>query len=257
MFFLHGILGTGSNWRSVARRFVAARPDWAAVLVDLPEHGGSVGQGEGASLQSAASALLALEQSIELPVRGVLGHSFGGKLALQWLKEHPETDEAWIIDASPSAAPRGVDAAGTESVLAALERVGDKRFAGRSAFVQAIVAQGQTRPIAQWLAMNLTEETDGWRFGPDLRRIRALIEDYARSDLWQPVEHPPPGCFLRFVLGAESAVVSDEARKRLQRLAEANPRLRVHDIPGAGHWVHVDAPERLMSLLTSSPGPRP
>jgi pimeloyl-ACP methyl ester carboxylesterase len=257
MFFLHGILGTGANWRSVARRFVAARPDWAAVLVDLPEHGGSVGKAEGASLKSAASALLALEPSIQLPVRGILGHSFGGKLALQWLKDHPSTDEAWIIDASPSPVPQGVDAAGTAGVLCALERVGDTGFPTRSAFVEAIVAQGQSRPMAQWLAMNLTQEADGWRFGPDLRRIRALIEDYARSDLWQVVEHPPPDCFLGFVLGGESTVVCAEDRKRLEALAEANPRLRVHDIAGAGHWVHVDAPDRLMSLLTSAPGPRP
>ena len=35
ILFLHGILGSGGNWRTFARRFVAARPDWAAVLVDL------------------------------------------------------------------------------------------------------------------------------------------------------------------------------------------------------------------------------
>ena len=37
MLFLHGILGSGANWRTVARKIVAARPQWGAVLVDLIE----------------------------------------------------------------------------------------------------------------------------------------------------------------------------------------------------------------------------
>jgi len=40
---LHGIFGSGRNWASVARRVVRARPEWGAVLVDLREHGESVG----------------------------------------------------------------------------------------------------------------------------------------------------------------------------------------------------------------------
>src|SRR5690606_41911913 len=41
MLFLHGILGRRSNWRSFSRRWVAARPGWGAVLVDLRGHGDS------------------------------------------------------------------------------------------------------------------------------------------------------------------------------------------------------------------------
>ena len=33
-YVLHGIFGAGKNWGSVARRLVAARPDWGALLVD-------------------------------------------------------------------------------------------------------------------------------------------------------------------------------------------------------------------------------
>src|SRR5262249_26111528 len=40
---LHGILGRGSNLQSIAQQWTAARPDWAAVLVDLREHGDSHG----------------------------------------------------------------------------------------------------------------------------------------------------------------------------------------------------------------------
>ncbi len=43
VLFLHGILGTGANLRSHARRFVQAHPEFLGVLVDLRAHGNSQG----------------------------------------------------------------------------------------------------------------------------------------------------------------------------------------------------------------------
>ena len=40
MAFLHGILGSGSNWRSFAKRLVQDKPGWRALLIDLRKHGG-------------------------------------------------------------------------------------------------------------------------------------------------------------------------------------------------------------------------
>jgi len=39
--FMHGILGRGINLRTIAKRFVEARPGWTAWLVDLRGHGRS------------------------------------------------------------------------------------------------------------------------------------------------------------------------------------------------------------------------
>src|SRR5690606_1532785 len=41
MLVLHGIFGAGRNWATVARRILAERPEWGAVLVDLRQHGSS------------------------------------------------------------------------------------------------------------------------------------------------------------------------------------------------------------------------
>src|SRR5688500_12574158 len=41
LLFLHGLLGSGANWRSFARRLVEAHPSWGAVTVDLRLHGAS------------------------------------------------------------------------------------------------------------------------------------------------------------------------------------------------------------------------
>ena len=256
MLFLHGILGNRANWRGIARRFVAARPNWGAVLVDLREHGDSLGLRAPHSLHAVTDDLAELEQSLALTIGGAIGHSFGGKVVLEWLRSRAnQTTEAWVIDASPSRSNSDGDASATAEVLRTLESL-PRSWPSREAFVASLTKARQPRAIAEWLAMNLRRTNDGGRrFGPELSVIRALIEDYARTDCWDIVEAPPPGCSLGLVIGAESEAFSPADRERAARIAERNPQVSVHVVEGAGHWVHVDAPDALLTLLTSRQTP--
>ncbi|MGB8332375.1 MAG: alpha/beta hydrolase [Polyangiales bacterium] len=257
MFFLHGILGTRANWQAIARRFVAARPTWGAVLVDLREHGDSLGLPGPHTLRSVAADLEELERSLAIAIGGALGHSFGGKVVLEWLRSREgKSTEAWIIDSSPSANTAFRDTTATAEVIRTLEAL-PRRWASREAFVAALLEAGQPEPIAQWLAMNLRRTEGGGRvFGPDLTVISELIEDYARTDSWGIVEMPPDGTRINLVIGGRSPVFTAADRRRAERIAARNSRVSVQIIEEAGHWVHIDAPDALVALLTSSPGPQ-
>jgi esterase len=257
MLFLHGILGTRANWRGIARQFVKRRPHWGAILVDLPEHGDSLGMAPPHTLRAVAADVHELGQSLSLPVGGALGHSFGGKVVLEWLRGRTDRrTEAWIVDSSPSPIATDRDATATASVvrlLAALPRTWDSH----DAFVKAVVDAGQPQSIAQWLAMNLQRIDDDKRvFGPDLEMIRLLIEDYARTDCWDVVEALPAGCTLDVVVGGRSEAVSPADRHRFDAIAARDHRISVHVIERAGHWVHVDDADTLVQLLTSKRSPR-
>jgi len=258
MLFLHGILGTRANWRGVARQLVKRRPGWGAILVDLPEHGDSPGMSPPHTVRAVARAVQDWERSLGLPIGGALGHSFGGKVVLEWLRGRlRQPTEAWTIDSSPSPIETTQDATATASVIRLLETL-PRKWSSRDAFVQAMVDGGQPEPIAQWLAMSLRRTTDDARvFGPDLRVIRPLIEDYARTDCWDVVEALPEHCTLDVVVGGRSEAVSAADRRRLAATAARDPRLSMHIVEQAGHWVHVDAPDALIRLLTSRPGPQP
>lgn len=241
MLFLHGILGRGQNWRSIAQRFVDKRPDYAAVLVDLRAHGESDAELPPDTLAQCAADLEALE--LTLPVEAVLGHSFGGKVALSYAAAHPCV--TFVVDSTPSARP---NKRGSESVLAVLKalRALPASFDDRRAFVRMLNEEHSIpRPTAMWLAMNLKKDRDDMVFGVDLDRIDALLADYFEQDLWNAV-----GADTTFLLGGKSDVVSDSDVTRAQSAGAS-----VLTFEDAAHWVHVDAPEALTdALVERAPG---
>ena len=87
LLVLHGILGSGSNFRSFARRVATACPTWGFVICDLRAHGLSQGARPPHTIDAAAEDLVRLEARLAAEgqmVAGVLGHSFGGKVAIAY-----------------------------------------------------------------------------------------------------------------------------------------------------------------------------
>lgn len=261
MLFLHGIFGTGGNWRSFARKLCAARPRWGAVLVDLRKHGGSQGSelAPPHTLAACAGDLEELERALPGPVRGVLGHSFGGKVALAYVRARgtrPGLPHAFIVDSAPGARPGG---RGSEDVLRladALDAAAQAEYPSREAFVERLRGAGFSRELAGWQAMNLQAAVGGgghFVFPLDLEALRELLADYFRQDLWPVVEAPPPGTTIHLLRGARSNVLSPEDQERARRLAALpGARVRYHVIADAGHFVHVDQPQRLLDLVCAA-----
>src|SRR5215467_10611609 len=190
--FLHGILGRGNNLRTMAIRFVEGRPQWTAWLVDLRGHGRSSKGTPDPSLEAAARDVLNLAAGAGPPLLAIVGHSFGGKVALEASRigAVSSLEHVVVIDSAPGMREplRGDDSALT--VIDVIESL-PRTLPGKSDFVEALVARGITRAVAQWLAQSLHKEGDHVRFGLDLQEIRRLIIDYFARDLWPVVEHPP------------------------------------------------------------------
>lgn len=249
VFFLHGILGSGANLRSHARRFVQQRPENLAVLIDLRAHGDSLGTDGEDTVNNCANDLAETARTLSVPVRGVVGHSFGGKVALAFVKVQPGLEHVMTLDSAPG--PRG-DARGSESTLEVLNVLDalQRTWTGRDAFIAAIEAKGLSKMLGQWLAMNLELKSEGWVFRLALPRIHALLEDYFNVDLWPVVEEAArQGPRVHLVIGARSLVYSHEDRIRAQALEhDSNGRVSV-DVLSAGHWVHVEDPQGVSEVL--------
>jgi esterase len=194
---------------------------------------------------------VALEAKVSVPVRAVLGHSFGGKVALAYHARQPELERVVLLDSAPGARPDRVGSADTLEVLELLERA-PKEFARRDEFLAYVTGEGQSRAIADWLAMNLERTESGFRLRLDLASIRALLDDYFQRDLWPVIE----GSSAKFdiVIGGRSRVFNDEDRARLAELERnTDGRVRMHLLPNAGHWVHVDDPDGVAAAIAMRP----
>ncbi|MBK9261009.1 MAG: alpha/beta hydrolase [Polyangiaceae bacterium] len=249
MFVLHGIFGSGGNFRTFIRRVAEACPNWGFVLVDLRGHGQSLGAPAPHSIESAAQDLVHLGEHLGIDVRGVMGHSFGGKVALAYaaLRER-ELDEVWVLDSTPSTRADGMKTVGAAHVLDTLDKL-PPAFPSRDFFVEHMTSSGMGRAQIDWLAMNVRRDGDVFRFRLDLQAIRALLEDYFARDLWFVVERSDGRRRLGFVIGGRSITVSPADRDRLSKLAETNPKLEVHVLERADHWVHVDDPDGLFEIV--------
>lgn len=254
LLMLHGIYGSGANWRSVARKVTDRRPEWGAVLVDLRMHGDSQDAPPPHTLEAAARDLDAVAGAVPGPVRAVCGHSFGGKVALRYRAGAADSLlQTWMLDASPSARPGAMDEPDNTvaAVLRMLEELPD-RFASRDAFIAEVTARGWPRMLGNWLAMNLEAEGDGMRMRLDTRAMRTLLASYYELDLWPVVESDEAPGELRVVIAGGSSAVSAGDRERLAAIETSSAgRVRAHLFEGLGHWLHVEAPDRVIDLLAA------
>ena len=248
-FILHGILGNHTNWRSFARQLADDRPDWRFHLVDLRNHGLSDAPPPPHTLAACADDLDALAAQVGAP-DVVIGHSFGGKVTLEYASRRPDTLlQAWVLDATPHAMPEGPgDDNEVKSVLAALRAV-PQPLARRSDVMSELAALGQPPMIQKWMTTNLRRDDDGFRWTFDLDGAEAMLDDYFQRDLWGPLETTSPSApAVHLVRAGRSDRWTPDL---LQRLAALPPGAagHVHVIEDSGHWLHVDAPDALRALL--------
>lgn len=243
-FVLHGILGSARNWRSFSRRLGRAWPGWRLVLVDLRGHGDSHPATPPNTLAAAAADLDRLADRIGAP-SVVVGHSFGGKVALTYARDYPASLEAtWVLDALPGEDQQGA-ASDVAHVIRALRSI-PLPIDRREDLKQLLLDRGFSELLSGWMTTNLRRADAGpglvWRF--DLDAVEALLADYLAVDLWPVVRSPP--CALHFVRAERSDRWTDAAVARFYGLSE----VWLHTLEDSGHWVHVENPEGLIRILT-------
>jgi len=124
-------------------------------------------------------------------------------------------------------------------------------FSSRNEALAQLQSRGLSSGLSQWLLTSLERTSRGldWRF--ELDKISVLLEDYFARDLWPFLANRDPrrdGLGFELLVAEDSDRWSGNMRERATQLAAAG-RLRLHVLPNAGHWVHVDNPTGLLDLL--------
>jgi len=236
--FLHGLFGQGRNFRTIARNL---EPDFASLLVDLPDHGRSPWT-DRVDLEAYAERV-----ARELEAFGdgervhLVGHSLGGKVAMLTALHHPDlVDRLVVVDISP------VPGGGTgefEHLLRALGGLDLSRLRRRADAEEALAGPIPNPRVRAFLLQNLREGDGGWHWQANLdllRRDLPVIGDFPDYD-GPPFERP-----VLWVAGERSDYVRPGHAARMRELF---PRTRLLTVKGAGHWVHSEQPEAFTSAL--------
>jgi len=247
---LHGALGSGNNLRSLATKLGKQRPDYRFCLVDLRHHGQSLGAPPPNTLAACAEDLADLARALGQEPDVLLGHSFGGKAGLMFASLHPgRLKQLWVLDSNPGSQQPTPQ----QEVLRVIQAVRKTRTPApnRDHVVSELMEQGLSSGTANWLVTNLRRQPEGLVWGFDLDAIYELMLDYFSLDLWPVLESPTKDTDFRIVVAERSERWAPENRARLEELA-ASTTVRLHVVPDAGHWLHVDNPGFLLELLAGN-----
>lgn len=235
---LHGLLGQGRNWASLARRLAVGR---RVLLVDLRNHGRSPHSAV-MTYPAMAADLAALIAARRLDRPALVGHSMGGKAAIVLACTRPDlVDRLVVVDVAPVDYGPSAQFAGFIRAMLAID---PGRLARRVEVEQALAAAVPEARLRAFLASNLELRGDRLAWLPNLPVLLEALP--AISGFPEGLEPAPAALPALAVAGGRSGYVRAEHLPPFRRLL---PALRVTTVPEAGHWVHADAPEAVLGAL--------
>jgi pimeloyl-ACP methyl ester carboxylesterase len=234
LVLLHGLFGSARNFGAVQREFAQHR---RTIALDLRNHGASPHDPDMRYVSMAADVLETLADQSALPAV-VLGHSMGGKAAMQMALLHPDA-VARLIVADIAPVPNPPDLLPIAEAMMALSL-----WPGMTR-AQADAALGNTVPDAAMRAFLLQNlqlgATPAWRIG-----LAEIIADFADIEAWDaPANTQYVGPTL-FIAGATSNYIKPEHRPIIRALF---PNARFVTLKNAGHWLHADNPVGFVGVL--------
>lgn len=233
VLLLHGLFGTGDNLGVLARQLATQR---RVLMVDLRNHGQSP-HAPTMTLADMADDVLALLDELAIGSIDLVGHSLGGKVAMQLALQYPARVHRLVVaDIAPVAYPRGHDTVFRALHAVDLPAVQNRRDA------EAMMASLIAEPVLRQFLLKSLERRDGgfaWRFN-----VPALEANYEalRAAPSGPAFHGP----TLFVRGELSDYIAPAHEAALFALF---PRAQIETVAGAGHWVHGDNPALFNSLV--------
>jgi esterase len=237
LLILHGLFGFSDNWQTIAK---ALSDQHLVVTPDLRNHGRSPHLSTHSYPEMADDLRFFLEQRWMFSA-DVIGHSMGGKAAMQFALEYPDmVHRLVVVDIEPFQADDN-----QSDIFRALLDMDLSKMANRQdaeSYLSDRITDFGTR---QFLLKNITREEDGrftWKMN-----LPVLWKHYA--NILAPVKSPKGNTFDKptlFVRGSRSDYIKDAEIPLIKTLF---PRAEVVTIEGAGHWVHADKPQELLAVL--------
>jgi len=238
LLILHGLFGNRRNWSWHARELAR---DFSVFALDLRNHGDSPHANTMSYPEMAADVLEFLDD-IGLDEAYLLGHSMGGKVAMQLALANPQrVNRLLVVDIAPVA--YGEERGDHENVFSGLLAMDLARLASRAEAERKLEPFVGEEAVRKFLVSNLVRGEEAafqWRFN-----LSALRDNYGR--LREGMQ--AGGSFQKpvlFIKGGESNYIQQQDWTVIQQYF---PRARIKTVMGAGHWPHAAKPQVFYKLV--------
>jgi esterase len=201
--------------------------------LDLRNHGKSP-HTEAHSIKLMTDDLQAFMQQHQLAKASILGHSMGGKVAMQFALSFPHLVERLIV---ADMAPRAYIAGAHDDVFNAINHVDLGKAQTRKQVEEAMavyLGDAGTRQFIMKSLERIDESHYKWKFNNE-----TLQRDYAHILQETTTAKSFDGSVL-FLKGALSLYIQEKDLPLISRLF---PLYQLVSIEKAGHWLHADQPK--------------
>jgi pimeloyl-ACP methyl ester carboxylesterase len=235
LVILHGLFGSLQNWRVISKRFAEK---FKVFAVDQRNHGLSPHSSE-MDYRLMATDVLDLMTNQRVPEAFVLGHSMGGKTAMQLALMHPgAVRKLVVVDMAPHADPPR-----HEGIIAGMLALELNQFQSRKEIETALASPVPDLVMRQFLLKNVERNQTGgfrWKIGlAEIGKNYTRLREAITGD--EPFDKP-----ALFIRGEKSGFLSEQDLGLIHCFF---PRAVMQTVSGAGHLVHFDKPDAFTELV--------
>ena len=236
LLLLHGLYGSSSNWRRIAKSLSDAH---RVISVDLRNHGASPWAATMSYAEMAAD-VVALTTRLGFDAPAVLGHSMGGKVAMTMaLGEPSSVGRLIVVDIAPvsygdrfssyTQAMRGVDAL---------------QATGRDEIRRALLHTIPEERVVGFLMTNLVRHGEQYDWRINLAALATSMGEIGSfPKVLEGLHYDGPVTVIR---GERSDYIAVDDQPLFRRYF---PEARFVTIADAGHWLHADQPDAFVAAV--------
>ncbi|HEY3301200.1 MAG TPA: alpha/beta fold hydrolase [Methylophilaceae bacterium] len=233
LILLHGLFGSGNNWGTVAKHFAQY---FQVISVDLRNHGNSP-HTDKQDYAVMAEDLAELCDALNLNTVHLLGHSLGGKVAMQFATQFPQrVDKLVVVDM----AMRTYADAHTH-LIDAMMAVDLSTIRSRNEIDLALSSSINQAAVRQFLLMNLVKSGEQFAWRINLAALKANYPAMQQA-VCESALYDKPCLFIR---GEYSDYVNDDD---IDHIKAHFTQAQFARLP-TGHWVHAEQPQAFIALV--------
>ncbi len=241
LVFLHGLMGFGSNWKTMARHLES---QYQILLYDQRGHGRSAQPSTGYGIEDYVSDLEGILTELGWGEVVLVGHSMGARVAAGFAEKYPQkVRQLILVDMGPVS-----DIASMISVEEKIKMVPvpfASRDEARAFFDGPFLQKFKNETVKQFFYANLDSNDSGemsWRFY--LPGVLETLWQSRTSTQWTAYQNfSMPTLLIR---GQKS---QDFSQELFDEVVAKNPQITGVVVEGAGHWVHVEKPNELLQIF--------